>query len=174
MRIDFASICCYWVTNEIYWSEGGTMGVLKDNILSDANRPSVIKDCVLLVDAEVAAKKGVSGMMIKSSYKMFKAIKPTIVEHAVETLLPAFAERLDIQYDKYLAAVPDKTQPFDRWAIARDKDIANQLLGVTDDIINRSEKTAIKKIYNGLRGIAEKNVTAAIPAVGKLVMKYGN
>ena len=80
------------------------MGVLKDNILSDADRPSVIKDCVQLVDAEVAAKKGVSGMMIKSSYKMFKAIKPTIVENAVETLLPAFAEKLDIQYEKYLAA----------------------------------------------------------------------
>lgn len=148
------------------------MGILKDNILSEEKRPTVVKDCVQLVDAEVAAKKGMTGMMIKSSYKMFKAIKPTIVQNAVEHLLDDFAERLDQQYEKYLGAVPDKSQPFDRWAIARDKEIADQLLGVTDDIIARSDKTAIKKIYNGLRGVAEKNVAAAVPAVGKLVMKY--
>ncbi|MBN2343354.1 MAG: hypothetical protein JXX29_20785 [Deltaproteobacteria bacterium] len=148
------------------------MGTLKDTILSDANKPTVIKDCALLVDAEVASKKGMTGMMIKSSYKMFKAIKPTIVEQAVGVLLDDFAQKLDEQYDAYLSAVPDKSQAFDQWATARDKEIADQLLGVTDNIINRSDKNAIKKIYSGLRGIAEKNVAAAVPAVGKLVMKY--
>ena len=148
------------------------MGILKDTILSSEKRPSVIQDCVQLVDAEVAAKKGVTGMMIKSSYKMFKAIKPTIVQTAVEHLLDDFAVKLDQQYDTYLAAVPDKSQPFDRWATNRDREIADQLLGVTDAIIAKSEKPAIKKIYSGLRGVAEKNVAAAVPAVGKLVMKY--
>ncbi|MBN2714814.1 MAG: hypothetical protein JXX14_03100 [Deltaproteobacteria bacterium] len=148
------------------------MGFLKDTILSDEKRPSVVQDCAQLVDAEVAAKSGMTGMMIKTSYKMFKAIKPTIVQTAVDHLLNDFAEKLDQQYERYLAAVPDKSQPFDRWATSRDKEIANQLLGVTDDIIARSDKAAIKKIYNGLRGVAEKNVQAAVPAVGRLVMKY--
>lgn len=148
------------------------MGILKDNILNESNKPTVIKDCAHLVDAEVAAKKGMTGMMIKSSYKMFKAVKPTIVEQAIDTLLDDFAVKLDEQYENYLSAVPDKSQPFDKWATARDKEIADQLLGITDDIMNRSSKTALKKIYNGLRGIAEKNVAAAVPAVGKLVMKY--
>ncbi|MBN2531009.1 MAG: hypothetical protein JXR76_31775 [Deltaproteobacteria bacterium] len=148
------------------------MGILKDNILDESKKPSVIQDCVQLVDAEVAAKKGVTGMMIKSSYKVFKAIKPTIVKDAVETLLDDFAKRLDEQYEKYQAAVPDKSQPFDKWATSRDREIADQLLGVTDDIIARSDKGAIKKIYSGLRGVAEKNVAAAVPAIGKLVMKY--
>ena len=51
---------------------------------------------------------------------------------------------------------------------ARDDD----LLGVTDAIIARSSKTALKKIYNGLRKIAERNVAQAVPAVGRLIDKY--
>lgn len=148
------------------------MGILKENILNNSNRPSVIKDCAQVVDAEVASKKGMTGMLIKGGYKTFKAIKPTIVENAVDVLLDDFAQKLDEQYEAYLKAVPDQSQPFDMWATARDKEIANNLLGVTDNMINKSNKNAIKKIYKGLRGIAEKNVAVAVPAVGKLVMKY--
>lgn len=148
------------------------MGILKDVLLREDKRPTVVKDCAQLVDDEVAAKRGVTGMMIKGGYKAFKAIKPRIVTDAVEHLLDDFTGVLDGEYQTYLDRNPDKRVPFDRWAKERDMQIADGLLGVTDDIMARSEKRALKKIYGGLRTVAQRNVAEAIPAVGRLVIKH--
>jgi len=148
------------------------MSALKNKILDPKIRPMAIKDCVALVDNEVAAKKGVKGMVIKIGYKTFKTIRPSIVVTAVDVLMDDFAEKLDQQYDKYLAIYPDKDQPFDRWVASRDVEIANELLTVTDDLIARSNRTTIKKVYARLRKTAQKNVAYAAPAIGRLVLKY--
>lgn len=148
------------------------MGILQDTMLEKTRRPQVIKDCAQLVDSEVASKKGVTGIMIKTGYKAFKAIKPTIVETAVDVLLDDFTKVLDSQYETYLAAHPDKSTAFDTWAKQRDGEMADKLLKVTDDLMDRSNKQAIKKIYSGLRKVAQRNVAEAIPAVGKLVIKH--
>ena len=148
------------------------MGLLKDTLLEKDKRPTVIKDCADLVDGEVSRKKGVTGMMIKGGYKAFKAIKPSIVTDAVDILLDDFTVILDRYYDNYLKEQPDKEKPFDRWTALRDKELANDLLSVTDNLMERSNKVAIKKVYNGLRKVAERNVAEAVPAVSRLVMNH--
>ena len=148
------------------------MGVLKDTLLQTDNRPVVIQDCADLVDREVARKKGVTGMMIKGGYKAFKAIKPSIVTDAVDILLDDFTAILDKFYDDYLKEQPEKTRPFDRWTEPRDKKLADDLLTVTDNLMERSNKVAIKKVYNSLRKVAERNVAEAVPEVSKLIMKH--
>jgi hypothetical protein len=148
------------------------MGILKDTLLAETRRPAVVTDCAKLVDAEVAAKKGVTGLMIKGGYAAFKAVKPGIVTKAVEHLLDDFTVILDRHYDTYLADNPGRSPAFDEWARRRDSQIANDLLGVTDDIMARSDKKAIKKIYSGMRNVAQRNVAEAVPAVGRLVIKH--
>ncbi len=148
------------------------MGILKDIMLEPAKRPEIIKDCSRLVDSEVAAKRGLVGLMVKGGYKAFKAIKTGIVESAVDHLLDDFTVVLDKHYDKYLADEPSKVTSFDRWSQKRDAMMANDLLSVTDDIMDRSNKKALKKIYHGLRKVAQRNVAEAIPGVGRLVMKH--
>jgi len=148
------------------------MGILKETLLQEDKRPTVIKDCAKLVDDEVAGKRGITGVMIKGGYKAFKAIKPRIVTDAVDHLLDDFAGVLDGQYQTYIDGDPDMKVPFDRWAGDRDMEIADGLLGVTDDIMARSDKRALKKIYNGLRKVAQRNVAEAVPAVGRLVIKH--
>jgi Family of unknown function (DUF6918) len=148
------------------------MGVVKDKLLEEAVRPRVIDDCARLVDSEVAAKRGVSGMVIKGGYKAFKTLKPGIVKIAVGILLDDFVVVLDNQYSDYEADSPDKSTSFERWAGGRDARVADAMLGVTDDIMRRSDKKALKKIYNGMRNIAQKNVAVAVPAVARLVSKY--
>ncbi len=150
------------------------MSALKDNLLKPGSRSAVVADCVQLVDDEVASKKGVAGVMIKGGYKAFKKLKPGIVSEAVDHLLEPFVTALDNVYADYLQSDPDKKTAFDKWAGGREKQVANELLGVTDDIIRRSDKTVIKKIYNGLRKIAEKNVIQAVPGVSRLIMKHVN
>ena len=148
------------------------MGLLKDKLLENGSRAGVVQDCVGLVDGQVAAKKGVSGMMIKGGYKAFKAIKPTIVKEAVEILLDDFVVVLDNHYDAYLAEDPNKGTPFEKWAVMRDHKIADDMLGITDGMMNRSNKKAIKKIYQGMRKVAEKNVAEAVPDMARLIVKH--
>jgi len=148
------------------------MGVLKDKLSQAERRPQLITDCVKLVDSEVASKSGVTGLMIKSGYKMFTTIMPRMVENAVDVLLDEFLVVLDRHYDAYLKAVPDQKTPFESWAKSRDSLIADDLLKITDDIMNRSNKTAIKKIYAGMRKVAQRNVAEAVPGIGRLVSKH--
>jgi len=148
------------------------MGTLQEKMLNETTKPKVVKDCCGLVDSEVAAKRGVTGLMIKGGYKAFKAIKPSMVENAIKLLLDDFTKVLDTHYDDYIKEQPDKNRAFDYWAKNRDVKMADDLLTVTDDLMNRSNKKAIKKIYKGLRKVAQRNVAEAIPAVGKLVVKY--
>ncbi len=145
------------------------MGALKDKMLEPGIRPKVVADCVTLVDQEVASKKGVTGMVIKTGYKAFKALKPTIVKEAIEHLLEDFVGVIDTHHEEYAKSGGSS---FESFAVSRDKRIANDLLGITDAIIEQSSKTALKKIYHGLRKVAEKNVIQAVPATGRLVDKY--
>lgn len=148
------------------------MGILKDTLGKPEKRPQVVADCVRLVDGEVASKSGVTGLMIKAGYKAFTTIMPRMVENAVDVLLDEFVVVLDRHYDAYLKAEPEKRTPFDAFAKKRDAVIADDLLRITDDIMNRSSKHAIKKIYAGMRKVAERNVAEAVPGIGRLVMKH--
>lgn len=145
------------------------MGALKDKLLETDVRPKVVADCVVLVDKEVASKKGISGAIIKTGYKAFKAIKPTIVKEAVEHLLDDFVGVLDGHWAEFAES---GGASFETFALARDTRIADDLLGITDAIINKSDKSALKKIYQGLRKVAERNVAQAVPAVARLIEKY--
>ena len=145
------------------------MGALKDKLLEPAVRPVVITDCAQLVDSEVASKSGISGAIVKTGYKAFKAVKPTIVKDAVEHLLDDFVSVLDRYYDEFKSA---GATSFESWVKPKDTKLADDLLKITDDIMNRSNKTAIKKIYGGLRKIAEKNVAQAVPGISRLVEKH--
>ncbi len=146
------------------------MGVVKDKLLDEGARPAVISDCVKLIDTEVASKKGVGGIMIRGGYKAFKKFKPSIVKDAVEALLENFTEILDGVYEEYLSE-GTKTS-FDSWANSRKTSVAGSLLGITDTIIDGTDKVAVRKMYGGMRKIAKKNVEEAVPGIARLVIKY--
>ncbi len=148
------------------------MGILMETLLAEDTRPRVLDDCVRLVDDEVKAKKGLTGKMIQIGYKAFTSVKPGIVRKATEHLLDDFTRVLDGHYETYLAADQDRREPFTAWARKRDSRIADDLLKITDGIIARSDKKVIRKIYDSLRGTAQRNVAEAVPAVGSLVMRH--
>ncbi len=148
------------------------MGVAKDKLLDENTRPSVVEDGVRLVDSEVAAKKGITGVLIKGGYKGFKKLKPGIMNEAVNGLLDKFVDIIDRHYSEYLEEVPDKSTSFGTWAQRRDARIADDMLSITDNYMNKSSIKVLTKIYYGMRKIGEKSVIQAIPGMSKLVMKY--
>ena len=146
------------------------MTTLKDILCTDPNRPKVIDDAARLVDEEVKAKGGLSGIAIKAGYKAVTAIKPTIIKEAVDGLLDKFVEKLEPFHTTWEGA--GKTPAFDQYLINKKSDVANALLSVTDDRAKKVENKTIKKAYDSLRPSAEKHVTEAMPNFTRLLGKY--
>lgn len=148
------------------------MGIVTEKLLSAANRPNVVVDCVHLVDSEVEAKTGISGMLIKGGYKAFKAVKPAIVREAVDHLLDEFVVVFDKHYEEFRSENPSGSVSFESWAVRRDERLADDMLGITDRKIAKAKMVVIRKIYEGMRKVAQNQVAMAMPAVARLVVKH--
>jgi len=136
------------------------MPTLVDKLTAPEVRPKVVTACVDLVDREVSAKGGLSGMALKAGYKVIKAIKPGFVPQVVESLLPDFAAAMEPMHDREGAAGADS---FARYLEGHRDEVADALLSVTDARAQRAKNATIKKTYERLRGSARDNVSAAVP-----------
>lgn len=145
------------------------VAALNETLLDPARLPAVVADVQALIDAEVSDKSGASGLALKGGYGAVKKVGPSIVPDAVEGLLPSFVSRLEPFWQDYRIA---GGAGFGDYLAARGDDVANALLGVTDDKIEGTSKTAVKKVYSSLRPSAHKHVVAALPRLGALVEKH--
>lgn len=143
---------------------------LKEHVLAPDTRPGVIRDAVVLVESEVRAKGGVSGMAIKAGFAAVNKLKPTLVRDAVDNLLDRFVERLEPFYASWDAQ--GRSGSFESHLSGQKNAVANALLGVTDERARQIQTGAIKKTYEKLRPMGEKNVEAAVPGLGRTLGKY--
>jgi hypothetical protein len=142
---------------------------LSDTLLNPAVAASVQADVRALVDAEVSDKKGASGLALKAGYGAVKKVHPTVVEEAIDKMWPAFVWHLDSFWQEWSAA-PSGT--FSDYLVARQDAAAEALLSVTDERVEITKKTALRKAYGSLRGTAKKHVVEALPRVGEVVQKH--
>ena len=143
------------------------VAALHDALLGPDKFPAVKADVEALIDAEVSDKKGASGLALKGGYAAVKKVGPSVVPGAIENLLPDFVERLQPFWIEYAGA-----GSFADFLVARGDAVADALLGVTDEKIAGSSKTAVKKVYDSLRPSAKKHVIEALPRLGDLVQKH--
>ena len=142
---------------------------LNETLLEESRRPAVVADVQALIEAEVSDKKGASGLAVKGGYAAVKKVSPSVVTDAVESLLPQFSERLE----PYWAGFQNSGEArFADYLVARDDEVADALLGVTDERIEASSRQALKKVYSTMRPSAKKNVVEALPRLGDLVQKH--
>jgi hypothetical protein len=142
---------------------------LREILLEPGKRPSVIQDCVQLIDDEVRSKSGLSGIAVKGGYAMVKKIKPGIIAEAVDNMLDEFVARLEPFYAEYLDGPEEAIEPF---FTRRDQKIANALLGVTDARAARTRHRTIKKAYEKLRPTGIKHTAAAVPGLARLIARH--
>lgn len=136
-------------------------GLLSDPVRSAA----VTDDVVRLVEAEVASKSGLSGAALKASFKAFVRIQPGIVRAAVVRLLPEMVPVLD----RHWAAAGDRA---DAHFTQQRGAIADDLLGVTDAIAQRSSHRTVKALYGTLRSTAAAHVAEAVPKLPTLIRRH--
>jgi hypothetical protein len=138
---------------------------LQESLLNPTNRPQVVKDCVALIDEQV----GDSGLIVKGAYKVVTTFKSGIIEDAVDTLVDDFVARLEPFHADFVAAGGGS---FGDYLSARGPEVANALLGVTDDRAANSDRATLKKAYEKVRPSGAENIEKALPKLGKLVEKY--
>jgi hypothetical protein len=144
------------------------VAALNETLLEDTRRAAVFADVRALIDSEVSAKKGASGIAVKSGYAAVKKVSPSIVGEAVEKLLPSFLVRLDPFWQDFRTT----GGRFADYLTARGDEVSDALLGVTDDRVEASSRQAAKKVYKTMRPSAKKNVIEALPRLGDLVESH--
>ncbi len=138
------------------------------DLLGDSERrEAIVRDTVALIEREVAGKSGLRGAAIKAGFKAMKAIRPGMVQAAVERLLPAFAPAVD-PFFRDAVESGDIPAFFKSNADA----IAEALLAVTDEKAKKAERGVLLKIYNSLRGQAKQHTAAAMPGLGELLQRH--
>ncbi len=146
------------------------MGSLTDVITDPTRRRAVIDDCVRLLDAEVADKRGVSGLAVKAAFKGVKGVRPGMIPMSIDALIDEFSQHIDPFWAQCqeAGAVP-------REFFSRNKDsIANALLQVTDKRAQSSQQRVLKKAYSKLRGQAVVHIGAAMPRLAQLVARHAS
>ncbi len=146
------------------------MASLTEILLADDVRRKVVDDACQLIEDEVRAKRGMSGLAIKAGYKTFKKLRPGALPMAVNGLLDEFAEAADPYYQDHVSS--GKTGSVAQTLVPRKAEVANALLAITDRRGERFDNRVVKKAYFKLRPIGQRATEDAIPGVCRLIDRY--
>ena len=140
---------------------------LSDQVLSPNNKAMVVDDCCKMIDQQLAAKSGMSGIAIKTAFSALKGVKPGYIPYIVEQLLPQFLTALDPLWNEGI----EKGDPAGHLVASR-SETADAMLGITDARVKNTQRQIIKGTYEKFRGSAKKHVEEAVPDLAKIVDKY--
>lgn len=133
-----------------------------------AKRGAVVEDALRVLDAEVDSKGGLSGIAIKTAYKLVKGVSPDFLQRVVDHLLDDFLNALDPIYQEAVQRGIDARQHL----VSNPGRVADLLLAITDARAARSQNQLIKKTYEKLRDGAKRHVEAAVPRLGDLFARH--
>jgi hypothetical protein len=142
---------------------------LHEILLTPETQPSVVADCLTLIQQEVAGKSGISGAAVKLAYRTAKTFAKGYLQSTVESLLPDLVTQLEPFWADFSAS---GAAGFGDYLAKRGDEVSEALLSVTDARAKLSDRPVIIRAYGTVRGGAAKHIVAALPNVGALVEKY--
>jgi hypothetical protein len=145
------------------------VATLRQILLTPDTKPKVIADCHALIEQEISDKSGISGTAVKLAYKTVTGFAPNYYKNKVRVLVPQIVDKLEPYWADFSTS---GSSEFGDYLVKRGGEVSDALLSVTDDLATRSKRPVILKAYRSVRGSAAKNVEAALPRVGELVLKY--
>ena len=148
------------------------MATLQEMLLAPDIQPRVVADCEELVTNQVADLSGVTGAAIKLAYNTVRKVDAGHINGMIVTILPSVADALEPYWAQFSAQYTPSSGDFGGFLAARDEEVAEALLAITDRRRDNSSRPAIVKAYNTIRGRAIKQVKAALPELGLLIQKY--
>ena len=148
------------------------MATLQEMLLAPDTQPRVVADSEALVTDQVAELSGVTGAAIKLAYNTVRRFDANHIHGMIETILPSVADALQPYWAQFSAQYTPSSGDFGGFLAAREDEVAEALLAITDRRRDNSVRPTIVKAYNTIRGRASKQVKAALPALGLLIQKY--
>ena len=142
------------------------MGLI-DGINDPNKKAKVVDDCVRLIDEQVAAKSGLSGLAMKAGFATVKGVMPNYIASSVEWLVPEVFIALDPIWSEGIQA----GDPVG-YLIENRSRSADALLGITDARIQKSKKAIVRGTYDKFRNSAKSDVEEAIPGLAKIIDNY--
>lgn len=141
---------------------------LSEHLTAPQQRPLVVADACALIDRQVAGLSGVSGLAIRSAYRVVSGVRPGMVATAVDGLLAPFADQLDPYYQEHVST----GIPLADILVDRRTSMADALLSITDDRARRTSNRTVQRAYKGVRGTARQHVEAAAPGIADLITAH--
>ena len=148
------------------------MATLQEMLLAPEIQPRVVADCEELVTNQVADLSGVTGAAIKLAYNTVRKVDAGHINGMIVTILPSVADALEPYWAQFSAQYTPSSGDFGGFLAARDEEVAEALLAITDRRRDNSNRPVIVQAYNTIRGRAIKQVKAALPELGLLIQKY--
>lgn len=155
------------------------MPTLSEQVLTEPNRQALIEEVAALIEAHVAALKGLKGIGLRTGLGMLKAARHNAVPEAVSRLLPGAMEALEPDYQAFLSRYADlktagKPAPrnFGEYLAGQPAATAEALMGVVDARVSSSRNTTLASVYPKLRGSIASEIEPAIPKLAGAVAKY--
>jgi hypothetical protein len=148
------------------------MPTLQEMLLAPDIQPKVVADCEELVTNQVDDMSGVTGAAVKLAYNTVRKVDADHIHGMIVTILPNVADALQPYWAQFSAEPAPSGGDFGGYLAARDEEVAEALLAITDRRRDNSNRPVIVKAYNTIRGRAIKQVKAALPELGLLIQKY--
>lgn len=136
---------------------------LSDVIQDKSVKASIVADCTLLVDQQVASKSGLSGVALKTAYRVVKGLGPTYVSGAIGRMLPPTFNALEPLWNEGLQA----GDPVEYLVQNRSR-TAEIILSVSDARA-KGAPNVVAGAYGKLRNSVKGDVEAAVPALATII-----
>src|SRR5689334_19242555 len=104
------------------------MASLKELLGAGEKRGRLVDDALRVLDAEVEDKSGLTGIAVKTAYKVVKGVSPGFLREAVDHLLDDFLNALDPLYQEALTRGVGPRQHLQ----SNPGRVADALLSITD------------------------------------------
>ncbi|MGD1907463.1 MAG: hypothetical protein ACFB0C_15950 [Leptolyngbyaceae cyanobacterium] len=139
---------------------------LSEMLENPSVKANIVADCAQLIETQVSAKGGISGLALKATYKVLKGIDANYISGAIARLLPSIFKALDPLWEEGC-----KTGDPVNYLSQHQTETANTLLGITDARI-KHVSSLVRSAYNKVRKSVQGDVEAAVPALAQIIGQY--
>ena len=140
---------------------------LSDILLNENHRETFVDDCVKLIDQQVAAAPGLSGMALKAAYSTVKGIRADYCAQVLDQLLPEISIALDPMWTE----AKNNGNPVE-YLTQRKGEVADELLQISDKRVEKSTRAMVKGAYAKLRPSAKTYVENGVPDLAEIINKH--
>ncbi len=140
---------------------------LRDIVSDPEQRPDIANDAVVEAAAALRSRSGIKAVAAQFGFDAINRIRPGFLARQVEELLPAMAEAVEPWW------VEGRAQgDAPAWLTSHADEVAEALLGVTDDHVASAHDQAAVAVYRRLRSVAPRRIAAEMPRVAAFIARW--